>query len=144
MVLLGDASHPLSGAFGAGAGFALEDAYALGRVLEWADEQGKGLKQGLRLFDDVRSPHYKALYEDLDRLAAVNQELGRERLEPDEEIARRVGGLGSSWMYYYEVRTLLPWENVMYVADERQVDKVLEEAIKERNGRWEEYLVAKL
>ncbi len=39
IALVGDASHPLSGAFGAGAGFALEDVYTLARALEWAVEQ---------------------------------------------------------------------------------------------------------
>jgi salicylate hydroxylase len=46
---------------GAGAGFALEDAYVLTRSILWADEQSLALRDGLELFDKVRGPHYRRL-----------------------------------------------------------------------------------
>lgn len=106
IVLIGDASHPLSGAFGAGAGFALEDAYVLAGAVEWAATEGRGLADGLRLFDGVRSPHYKALYAVLDEFAAAEKELAESRLGPDEEIQERIRrnwGNSSGWMQFYRV-----------------------------------------
>ncbi len=61
VALVGDASHPLSGAFGTGAGFALEDVYVLAKSVAWAYEQSMTLREGLDLFDKVRGPHYKNL-----------------------------------------------------------------------------------
>lgn len=106
IALIGDASHPLSGAFGAGAGFALEDVHALTRTLKWAWTQDRGLATGLELYDRVRSPHYKDLYGVLDGFASLNSKLLAEGLPVDQEIEERVkrmGGGKSTWMYHYEV-----------------------------------------
>ncbi|KAE9369815.1 putative monooxygenase [Stipitochalara longipes BDJ] len=46
VALVGDASHR------AGAGFALEDVYALTKSIAWAREQGRSLKDGLELLDN--------------------------------------------------------------------------------------------
>lgn len=105
-VLVGDASHPLSGAFGAGAGFALEDAYVLGGAIEWAVSAERPLADALKLFDDVRTPHYNALYSVLDGFAAADAQLLRRGLKPDEEIEARIEALWGQkhqWMYYYKV-----------------------------------------
>ena len=106
VALIGDASHPLSGAFGAGAGFALEDAFVLGGAVEWAFAGGRALADGLVLFDEVRSPHYQALYDVLDGFAQAEVELARLALPPNEEIEsriRRVWDARNNWMYYHEV-----------------------------------------
>lgn len=106
VALIGDASHPLSGAFGAGAGFALEDAFVLGASIEWAVDASGTLADALRLFDEVRSPHYKDLYGVLDGMARSNEELAKLQLPPNEEIQTRIGSMWKSenqWMYYYEV-----------------------------------------
>ncbi|CAM1502181.1 Fc.00g041650.m01.CDS01 [Cosmosporella sp. VM-42] len=106
IALIGDASHPLSGAFGAGAGFALEDVYTLTRVLEWAWRRNRGLTEVLRLYDQIRTPHYQGLYGVLDDFAALNSQLLAERLPADEEIeqlVKRAAGKKSTWMYSYEV-----------------------------------------
>lgn len=58
VVLIGDASHPLSGAFGSGAAFALEDGWVLARAIEYA--RG-GLGRALEIFDEIRSPYYARL-----------------------------------------------------------------------------------
>ncbi|KAK3328578.1 hypothetical protein B0T19DRAFT_357199 [Cercophora scortea] len=110
VALLGDASHPLSGAFGAGAGFALEDAYTLATALEWAfgrggGETGEVLAEALGLYDRVRSPHYKGLYDTLDRMGGAVAALAKEGLPVDEEIAERVRrskDAGNDWMYYHK------------------------------------------
>jgi 2-polyprenyl-6-methoxyphenol hydroxylase-like FAD-dependent oxidoreductase len=57
VVLIGDASHPLSGAFGSGAAFALEDGWILARAIEYTRSSG-GLKEALDIFDRIRSPYY--------------------------------------------------------------------------------------
>lgn len=110
VVLIGDASHPLSGAFGAGAGFALEDAYVLGEAIEWAMSTDRPVGRALELFDDVRSAHYKGLYGVLDKFGAVEADLKliSPPLPPFEEIESRIKGVWDSkhnWMYYYEVST---------------------------------------
>jgi hypothetical protein len=46
---------------GNGAGFALEDVYALAASISWAYERDLNLSEGLNLFDQVRSPHYAKL-----------------------------------------------------------------------------------
>lgn len=66
IALVGDASHPLSGAFGAGAGFALEDVYVLTQAVKWAHERGLPISDALDLYDKIRSPHYKDMYDILD------------------------------------------------------------------------------
>ncbi|KAK0609586.1 hypothetical protein B0T17DRAFT_501581 [Bombardia bombarda] len=121
VALLGDASHPLSGAFGAGAGFALEDAYTLGKALEWSfgrrgDGSDKGVDveravaEGLRLYDRTRSPHYKDLYGVLDKMGALNAALVKEGLPVDDEISERVKrawGAKNDWMYYYKADEII-------------------------------------
>ncbi|KAK2047172.1 FAD/NAD(P)-binding domain-containing protein [Colletotrichum somersetense] len=106
LALVGDASHPLSGAFGAGAGFALEDVYALTRSVDWARRNAKGLRAALELYDQIRSPHYRDLYGVLDNFATLNSALMAEKLPADEEIEERVRRAGegkSTWMYHYEI-----------------------------------------
>ncbi|OLN83310.1 Salicylate hydroxylase 2 [Colletotrichum chlorophyti] len=106
LALIGDASHPLSGAFGAGAGFALEDVYALTRSVDWTRKNGKGLVEALNLYDQIRSPHYRDLYQVLDNFATLNSALLAENLPVEKEIeerVRRAGEKKSTWMYYYEV-----------------------------------------
>lgn len=118
IALIGDASHPLSGAFGAGAGFALEDVYALTRSVEWTWKRSRGLGDALKLYDRIRSPHYKGLYGVLDDFGVINTELLAEGLPVDEEIEQRVtrtAGKKSSWMYHYEVDTVV--EEVLQKAD---------------------------
>ncbi|KAJ0367409.1 hypothetical protein COL26b_011249 [Colletotrichum chrysophilum] len=106
IALIGDASHPLSGAFGAGAGFALEDVWALTRSLDFARTNGEGLAAALKLYDQIRSPHYRDLYGVLDSFAAVNSKLLAEHLPADDEIeerVRRASEKKATWMYHYEV-----------------------------------------
>lgn len=51
----------LSGAFGSGAAFAFEDAYVLAQALAYAHSRDENISEALKLYDEVRSPHYKSL-----------------------------------------------------------------------------------
>lgn len=110
VALIGDASHPLSGAFGAGAGFALEDAYALSQSLSWAYSQSPHsfISKGLELFDQKRSPHYERLYGVLDRFQVINETLDDPNinLNSDEEVAVLVStnwARRHNWIYDYDI-----------------------------------------
>ncbi|EXK31238.1 hypothetical protein FOXG_03526 [Fusarium oxysporum f. sp. lycopersici 4287] len=121
IALIGDASHPLSGAFGAGAGFALEDVYTLSKTLEWAWTQGGGIKAALELYDRIRSPHYHDLYNVLDWYAGIGKEIAAEGLSVDDEIeakVRRTKGKKSNWMYYYDIQTVV--DNVLDGLDSKE------------------------
>lgn len=103
IALIGDASHPLSGAFGAGAGFALEDAWTLAESLRWAYRQDDYsaehyfLETALHLFDGIRSPRYAALYGVLAEYAFVNKRADAAAADDewgfDEKVAFRVKGI---------------------------------------------------
>ncbi|KAF5536445.1 monooxygenase FAD-binding protein [Fusarium phyllophilum] len=103
IALIGDASHALLGNFGSGAGFALEDVYALTRALEWAWSRDQKLDIALEIFDAIRSPHYERLHRLVDRFSTIKAELRQESLSLDLEIAERVKRISlasQSWMYY--------------------------------------------
>lgn len=51
----------LSGAFGSGAAFAFEDAYVLAQALVYTHSRDENISEALKLYDEVRSPHYKGL-----------------------------------------------------------------------------------
>ncbi|KAF7555088.1 hypothetical protein G7Z17_g2442 [Cylindrodendrum hubeiense] len=109
-VLIGDASHPLSGAFGAGAAFALEDANTLAGALRWAGDRSCRLKDALRLFNEVRSAHYKALYQTLDDVAARRQRISTEKLSEEKHIVAQVENVSQerhTWMYYHDTDVAL-------------------------------------
>ncbi|CAK7567059.1 MAG: hypothetical protein SEPTF4163_005018 [Sporothrix epigloea] len=107
VVLLGDASHPLSGAFGAGAGFALEDAFTLARAIAWVHRSKRPLSEALTIYDTARSPHYANLYKQLDRNAGIVNDVASQKLPIHEEISERVrrfwgdSDSGSGWIYEY-------------------------------------------
>jgi salicylate hydroxylase len=106
VALLGDASHPLSGAFGAGAAFAMEDAHVLAGAIRWAASSGRGLDDALRVFDDVRSAHYRNLYQTLDDIAVAHKKTFTEASSVDEEIVGQINNVSSpdrNWMYYHNV-----------------------------------------
>ncbi|KAH7155360.1 hypothetical protein B0J13DRAFT_618816 [Dactylonectria estremocensis] len=110
VALIGDASHPLSGAFGAGAAFAIEDAWVLAGAIDWAYKTSRTLEHALALFDQVRSPHYRALYQTLDDIAAANRQSASQAASAEEDILTRVENVSqpkNNWMYYHEVDKVL-------------------------------------
>ncbi|CRG88311.1 UNC93-like protein C922,05c [Talaromyces islandicus] len=107
IALVGDASHPLSGAFGNGAGFALEDSYALTRSVSWAQLRGHSLKDALDLYDRVRSPHYHELYKILDEFSASDAVQKENNLSFDEAVAHTISGKWGAeytWLYDYNIQ----------------------------------------
>jgi salicylate hydroxylase len=91
LVLIGDASHPLTGmpsktslegeerrlikqigAFGSGAAFAMEDGWVLAQSIQYvfstlaaknsSFSKQEGLEKVLSIFDTVRSPYYARMY----------------------------------------------------------------------------------
>ncbi|KAH7330486.1 salicylate hydroxylase [Rhexocercosporidium sp. MPI-PUGE-AT-0058] len=104
VVLIGDASHPLSGAFGSGAAFALQDSWILARAIEHTRSTG-GLSAALEIFDSIRSPYYLRMYEHLDQQKKKIQTLSA--ANPDQRhndsLKARVASFGGegqlSWIY---------------------------------------------
>ncbi|KAK2751523.1 fungal specific transcription factor [Colletotrichum kahawae] len=106
VALIGDASHPLSGALGAGAGFALEDVYALSRCLSWAWSHRWPLGVALEYYDRIRTPHYRDIYCVLGKVNEVEAAVAAENLDLDAEVqerVRRTDEARDNWVYYYEV-----------------------------------------
>ncbi|WVF67004.1 hypothetical protein IAT40_001747 [Kwoniella sp. CBS 6097] len=108
IALLGDASHPLSGAFGSGAAFAFEDAYVLAKALDYARANSRPVGEALRLYDEVRSPHYKGLYAILNGFGKNAKEI--EAISPPLELnelinetTRRNWTTSNEWIYKYDV-----------------------------------------
>ncbi|KAJ5902628.1 hypothetical protein N7495_003156 [Penicillium taxi] len=66
VALVGDASHPLSGAFGSGATFAMEDGWILARALEHTQSGPRPVRDALEIFNAIRSPYYDKMYRHLD------------------------------------------------------------------------------
>lgn len=62
IALIGDASHPLSGAFGSGAAFAMEDGWILARAIEYSVNSKTVLKDALEIFQQIRGPYYERMY----------------------------------------------------------------------------------
>jgi len=56
VVLLGDAAHAMEPHFGAGAGQAMEDAYALGRLLTHELTHAGNVDDALKVYEEVRLP----------------------------------------------------------------------------------------
>lgn len=106
VALIGDAAHPLLGNFGVGAGFALEDAYALARTISWSWSRDTPVADALNLFDAIRSPHYRRVYEELGRFDVIKSEVRVKPLSLDEEIdevVKRLSRASPSWMYDYDI-----------------------------------------
>ncbi|WVQ72196.1 hypothetical protein IAR50_001742 [Cryptococcus sp. DSM 104548] len=109
IALIGDASHPLSGAFGSGAAFAFEDAYVLSRAIAYAHQHQKTIGEALRLYDHVRSPHYKNLYAILNSFAQNTSATASSHppsLDEDAYIAettRKNWAASNDWIYTYDV-----------------------------------------
>jgi salicylate hydroxylase len=113
IAFVGDAAHALCGNFGAGAGFALEDVYTLGKCLAWAHERHEPPFQALELYDRIRSPHYRRLKSLLDKFAKIKSDLSEECLPIDDEIKTRVlriAQASETWMYYYDIETVVEKE----------------------------------
>lgn len=120
VVLVGDSSHALSGAFGAGAGFAMEDGWVIAQALR---HSGNDRHRALALFDRVRVPYYHRMYEWLDagakKRAAKLAELGAAgvgvngRPSEEERVKTKIikEGGDMSWIYQHNIANV--WESTL-------------------------------
>jgi salicylate hydroxylase len=76
LIVLGDAAHPMLPTLGNGAGMAIEDAGALGVVMEGVTDVGEVTRR-LKVWDHVRRPRASAV-QLLSRTIGVEYELSRE------------------------------------------------------------------
>lgn len=84
----------------------MEDAHVLAGAISWAASSGRGLGDALRVFDDVRSAHYRNLYQTLDDIAVAHKKTFTEASSVDEEIVGQINNVSSpdrNWMYYHNV-----------------------------------------
>ncbi|KAI0125117.1 putative FAD-binding monooxygenase [Xylariales sp. AK1849] len=101
IVLVGDSSHALSGAFGSGAGFAMEDGWVLAQALKhFKNDRSRALP----LFDAIRLPYYSRMYAYLAAEAARRAKKLEDIGTPsyDERVANKIisdGGQDMSWIY---------------------------------------------
>ena len=99
---MGDASHALSGAFGSGAGFAMEDGWILARCLEHFKNDRE---KALNLFNEIRLPYYARMYAYLreqgeKRREKLKREDGKEASFEEKVRAKVIGGEGGlEWIY---------------------------------------------
>ncbi|KAL5408651.1 hypothetical protein PMIN03_006418 [Paraphaeosphaeria minitans] len=108
VVLVGDSSHALSGAFGSGAGFAMEDGWILARALAYyANDTGRALS----LFNEIRLPYYAKMYKYLASEAARRAKKLADTGDPtfDERVKGKVisdGGRGMDWIYQNDIEAV--------------------------------------
>lgn len=107
VVLVGDSSHALSGAFGSGAGFAMEDGWILAQSLAHFNND---LNKALPLFEQIRLSYYARMYAHLANEAARRarnlQEIGNPSF--DERVANKIisdGGVDMSWIYNNDIES---------------------------------------
>ncbi|OIW32853.1 FAD/NAD(P)-binding domain-containing protein [Coniochaeta ligniaria NRRL 30616] len=117
IVLVGDSSHALSGAFGSGAGFAMEDGYTLARALEYFRND---VHRALPLFDAIRLPYYSRMYEYLageaGKRAAKLEELGDSASYDDQVRAKIIkGGADMGWIYNNDIGSV--WRSAVALLD---------------------------
>ncbi|KAL4779365.1 hypothetical protein BJX76DRAFT_91539 [Aspergillus varians] len=121
VALIGDASHPLSGAFGSGAAFAMEDGWILARAIEHSIKSDTTIKDALEIFQRIRGPYYERMYEFLDKREAVLQHNRKENTDFDSVIRARIavfgilGGGALDWIYKNDIKQV--WKE--YVAGEQ-------------------------
>lgn len=101
IVLVGDSSHALSGAFGSGAAFAMEDGWVLAQALASSKND---LGKALPLFDSIRLPYYSRMYAHLESESARRALRLSQALNPtyDERVVNKIikdGGADMRWIY---------------------------------------------
>lgn len=116
VVLVGDSSHALSGAFGSGAGFAMEDGWVIAQALR---HFGNDTRRALALFDRIRVPYYSRMYEYLGDMAAKRAAklaegvASPEGLTEEDRVKVKVirEGKDMSWIYQHNIGKV--WEETL-------------------------------
>ncbi|KAL2819082.1 hypothetical protein BDW59DRAFT_174954 [Aspergillus cavernicola] len=121
VALVGDASHPLSGAFGSGAAFAMEDGWILARAIEHSINSNTIIKDALEIFQRIRGPYYERMYAFLDERGKALQRSREGNADFDSIIKARIAGFGIleggalDWIYKNDIKQV--WKE--YVASEQ-------------------------
>ena len=113
IVLVGDASHALSGAFGSGAGFAMEDGWVLAQALKLYHND---VSRALPLFDTIRVPYYSRMYSHLAHEGARRGQILRDLKNPSDDERVRIkiitdGGNTMDWIYKNDIAET--WEQAV-------------------------------
>ena len=114
VVLVGDASHALSGAFGSGAGFAIEDGWVLAQALK---HYRNDVHKALPLFNRIRLPYYARMYKHLAGVAEQRNNRERKLGENptyDDRVRAKIfneGGSDMSWIYLNNIGKV--WSDAM-------------------------------
>ncbi|KAJ5969960.1 hypothetical protein N7501_006208 [Penicillium viridicatum] len=90
VALIGDASHPLSGAFGSGATFAMEDGWILARALEFTRFASRPARDALEIFEQIRAPYYAKMYQHLDEVRDKTQQLQAQEKDFDVFLQAKI------------------------------------------------------
>ncbi|KAI5363297.1 Putative FAD-binding domain, FAD/NAD(P)-binding domain superfamily [Septoria linicola] len=101
VVLVGDSSHALSGAFGSGAGFAMEDGWVLAQALK---ANRNDVHKALPLFNKIRLPYYSRMYSHLAETVQgkVRALAKRDYPTPEDRVRTKIihpGGRDMQWIY---------------------------------------------
>lgn len=107
-MLVGDSSHALSGAFGSGAGFAMEDGWVLAQALQ---KSRNDLSKALPLFDDIRLPYYSRMYAHLAEQADGRKKKLEHIGNPtwDQRVLNKIivdGGKNMDWIYQNDIEAV--------------------------------------
>ncbi|KAE9364421.1 FAD/NAD(P)-binding domain-containing protein [Stipitochalara longipes BDJ] len=121
VVLIGDASHPLAGAFGSGAAFAMEDGWIIARALEHSLSTSAPVANALHVFDSIRSPYYQRMYQFRDSQKPHLQKVQQETREDfDNHLRARMNETGlagkrpEGWMdWIYKNNIEKVWEDYL-------------------------------
>ncbi|KAJ5177376.1 Monooxygenase FAD-binding [Penicillium coprophilum] len=119
VALIGDASHPLSGAFGSGATFAMEDGWILARALELTRFASHPARDALEIFEQIRSPYYAKMYQHLDEIHDKTQQLLAEEKDFDVILQAKIDTFlygDKDFIYQNDIKKV--WEDFV-VADQR-------------------------
>lgn len=118
IVLIGDASHALSGAFGSGAGFAMEDGWVLAQALQHFNND---VSRALPVFNAIRLPYYSRMYSHLEAEAVRRAEMVKDLVEPtyDERVKIKIikdGGGDMGWIYRHNIAET--WEQAIQTLED--------------------------
>ncbi|KAK5046936.1 hypothetical protein LTR84_007290 [Exophiala bonariae] len=109
LVLIGDASHPLHGAFGSGATFGMEDGWILAQAIELEHNRSSEnvIVPALQVFEEIRLPYYQKMYAYLnDQLGRVNK-AGDQTIEEVLEARFKTLGINQedklAWIYKHDI-----------------------------------------
>ncbi|KAL4760386.1 uncharacterized protein BDW70DRAFT_168905 [Aspergillus foveolatus] len=113
VALIGDASHPLSGAFGSGAAFAMEDGWILAQALALEHTRNSSasavIRKSLEIFQQIRGPYYERMYDYLSSREKHTQGTRKEVPDFDSIIKARIAGFGfgssgkMDWIYKNDI-----------------------------------------